>query len=505
MLEKEKRDESQGKLEQRRQKISNWLKNPYNLAIAGILIFAFIIKLYFFVLTSQQTLWWDEAECMSTAKHWAFNVPYELNPHRMPLFQFLAALFFITGFKEVFIKFILVFLPSLFLVFAVYLLGKEMFNKKIALIAALLTSLSWTLLFWATRFQTDFLSMSFQVLSILFMWKYWKYNKSSFIIWAGFFAGLAFLSKVSALLVPMIFIVFIFLKDRFSALKNKNYYYFALTFLLVLIPYFIWSYSVFGNPLGFKSGYLEAVARPVSFGWYNLIFYYKLTDNVSFILFLLGLVISLDFLFYSDILIKDKNKCFNPNLFSILALAVISAFYIFYIKQTDDRWVFLWLPFIFFLVGKGLILIYKLIKKYNKFIAILIIAGLLVSSLYLQWNYANSLIMTKKDTYIPVKQAALWIKDNSNLEDVILTISHPQTVYYSERLVYNFRNLNKSEFDKLVIETKPTFLIISIFEDYPDWINEWVNENKEKLNPVNAYFADPSRQQAVLVIYKFLY
>lgn len=504
-MEEKEEKRSEEKEEIRKQKIKNWLKNPYNLAIAGILIFAFIIRLYFFFLTTQQPLWWDEADYMSTAKHWAFNVPYEFNIHRIPLFQFLAALFFITGFQELFIKFSLILLPSLFLVFAVYLLGKEMFNKKIALIAALLTSVSWTLLFWGARFQPDFLSMSFQVLSILFMWKYWKHNKSLFIIWAGVFAGLAFLFKISALLVPMIFIVFIFLKDRFSALKNKNYYYFALAFLAVLMPYFIWSYSSFGTPTAFKSGYLERVGVPMPFGWYNLNFYYLLTENLLFILFLLGLLIALKFLLYSDILIKNKNKCFNPHIFSILTLIIISSFYIFYIKETDDRWVFLWLPFIFFLIGNSLIFVYKFIKKYNKSIAILITVGLLIFGLYSQLNHANVIIKNKKDSYMPVKQAALWLKDNSNKEDTILSISQPQTVYYSERLVYNFRNFNKSEFDKIIREEKPTFLIVSIFENHPDWINEWIDENPEKLNIVNAYFADPSRQQAVLIIYKFLY
>ncbi len=499
-LEKEKEE-----IEQRKKKIKFWIKNPYNLAIVGILIFAFIIRLYYFFLTKNQPLWWDEAEYMSTAKHWAFDIPYILNMHRPPLFQFLGFLFFSAGFKELFIKFILVLLPSLFLIFAVYLLGKEMFNKKVGLIAALLTSVSWTFLFWSERFQPDFLSLSFQILSILFIWKYWKQGKSSFIILAGTFAGISFLFKVSALLIPLIFIIFIFLKDRFSALKNKNYYYFAFAFLIILIPYFIWSFLTFGTPFSFKSGYLEAVAVPRPFGWYNLNFYYLLTENVLFVLFILGLFLSLKFLFYFDILIKNKNKCFNANLFSVLVLIIVSAFYIFYIKGTEDRWVFLWLPFIFFLIANALLFIYKFFQKYSRQIAILIVVGLLVFGLYSQLNHADNIIKTKKNTYMPVKQAGLWIKQNSNSNAIVLSRSYPQTVYYSEREVYDFKKFNESEFSKFVEKTKPTFLIISVFEPHPDWINGWVNKNQEKLVPVNAYFSDPSKKQALLIIYKFTY
>ena len=170
------------------EKAKIWLKKPDNAILAAILVLAIVVRLYFFFQTSGQTLWYDEADYMSTAKHWAFGIPYMLNVHRPPLFQLLDSFGFDFGLSEMWIKFLLVLLPSIVLVWLVYLLGKEMYNEKIGLIAAFLIAVSWTLLFWSMRFQPDYLSMCFSVLAVLFMWKFWKNGGTKNVIWAGIFA-----------------------------------------------------------------------------------------------------------------------------------------------------------------------------------------------------------------------------------------------------------------------------------------------------------------------------
>jgi len=63
-------------MENRTERIKLWLKDPYNLTLVIIIVLAFAIRLYYFFITKNQPLWWDEAEYMATAKHWAFNVSY---------------------------------------------------------------------------------------------------------------------------------------------------------------------------------------------------------------------------------------------------------------------------------------------------------------------------------------------------------------------------------------------------------------------------------------------
>ena len=68
-----------------KEKVKAWLKNRYNLGLIGILVLSFIIRMYYFVITKDQAMWWDEAEYMATAKSWAFDIPYMINPQRPPL------------------------------------------------------------------------------------------------------------------------------------------------------------------------------------------------------------------------------------------------------------------------------------------------------------------------------------------------------------------------------------------------------------------------------------
>jgi 4-amino-4-deoxy-L-arabinose transferase-like glycosyltransferase len=489
------------------ERIKNWLKNRDNLILLGVLVFALAIRLYYFFLTNHQTLWWDEAEYMSYSNFWAFGIPYELSLQRIPSFQLIAALLLKIGFGETFIKFSLVLIPSVVLVYAVYLLGKEMFSAKIGLIAAFLTSVSWTLLFWGARVQPDYLSMLFQVLSIFFMWKYWKSPKVKSMIWAGIFAGLGFHFKVSGLLVPMAFGLFIFFKDGFSAFKNKHYYYFVIAFLVVLLPYFIWSQITFGTATAFKQGYSAQVISSAPFAWAgNINLFYTLTEGVLFILFLAGVLLSLKFLLYFDVIMKHRRKIFDPNIFSILMLVLITGFYVFYIRASQDRWVFLWLPFIFFLIGNVLVFIFDNLKKYNKILALGVVLGLLAFGGYSQLSHADFLIRDKLPTYEPVKQAALWMKANSGPEDVILSMSRPQTTYYAEREVYHqWHELGKENLEEFLVERRPKYVTVSVFERHTDIWTSWVDENQDRLTPVQVYYADAEQQNPLLIIYEIGY
>src|SRR3989344_6990852 len=123
------------------EKTREFFKDKENRYLALILIFAFLIRLFYFMKTFQQPLWWDEAEYMSMAKSLFFNIPYEFNSQRPILFPLLEGIvMWIFAKSEFMVRLLLVFLPSLALVYVSYLLGKEMFDKKIGLFIAFLIS-----------------------------------------------------------------------------------------------------------------------------------------------------------------------------------------------------------------------------------------------------------------------------------------------------------------------------------------------------------------------------
>jgi hypothetical protein len=107
---------------------------------------------------------------------------------------------------------------------------------------------------------------------------------------------------------------------------------------------------------------------------------------------------------------------------------------------------------------------------------------------------------------LPVKLGSLWIKDHSEKGASIASISYTQSVYYTERNVSSYSEVkNESDFSKWILENKIKYLMVSVFEPHPGWIQGWLQNNQAKLKVVDAYFADKEKQQAMLVVYEVLY
>ena len=83
--------ETEDILTKRKNKLIKWVKDPYNLTLSLIIIFAIILRLYYYSLTKSQPLWWDEAEYLNMAKAWAFNLDYHFIPVRPVMFSLILA------------------------------------------------------------------------------------------------------------------------------------------------------------------------------------------------------------------------------------------------------------------------------------------------------------------------------------------------------------------------------------------------------------------------------
>src|SRR3989344_7023816 len=126
-----------------------------NLPIILILTFGLIIRIYYLILTKNQATWWDESEYTSVGLHWFFGIPYELNPQRPPLLSLLEGFILYLGGTEILMKIIIELIPSTLLILISYLIVKEMYNKRLALLVALFTSVFWLILFNTVRLHAD--------------------------------------------------------------------------------------------------------------------------------------------------------------------------------------------------------------------------------------------------------------------------------------------------------------------------------------------------------------
>ena len=123
--------------------IKNWFKQKDNLLLFLVIFGAFIFRLIFFLQTYNQPVWWDEGEYLSMAKSFVYGIPFDFNPQRPFLLPAFIAGIFAIGLGEAAARFITVVLPSLGAVIAMYFLGKEMYDKKVGIIASFLLAVFW--------------------------------------------------------------------------------------------------------------------------------------------------------------------------------------------------------------------------------------------------------------------------------------------------------------------------------------------------------------------------
>jgi hypothetical protein len=167
----------------------------------------------------------------------------------------------------------------------------------------------------------------------------------------------------------------------------------------------------------------------------------------------------------------------------------------------EDRWLFFLLPFIFFCAAKPLLYLQKMLHSKTKHFWVITLI-LLVVVAYFQLSHANGLINNKKNTYSQVQEAAEWLKEHYSRDTVLLATSIPQIRYYGELKVLSFPHINTLEETTVFLNKENvTLLEISAFEQTPELMQKWIENNSNKLQPVYAAFSDPQKTQPILVIY----
>ncbi len=515
---------------------TSWIKDNYDKIFLVILAIAFIIRILVFIKTQNQPLWWDAADYLATAKRWAGfelnNIWYYRRGFLWPLFS---AFFFMIGVGEKTIRFIEV-LFSTGIIYVSYFLIRDMFNKKFALLTSIGLSFSWILLFFTARPLTSIPATFFLLTALFFFYKGYILEKGNkYLYLFAIFYALAILTRMQYLLFTFPFLVYAFTREKFSLFKNKKLWIVVGIFLLVISPQIVSYTTHYGNPitdiLAHYFGISGVSETPTNQRTVSTIFSYLkdlpyilggtpasstfsflskvllFSFLIGFILFFIDLILGFDKIFQNP---KLQKKLFV--LLWILTLFLVLGYITDYVEH---RYVIPALPFVFLISAIPLINLKKYLKINYKFISILFIfLVILVPNLI----WANNLIEAKKTSYLEVKQAGEWIKENSEPRDIVLSVSLPQTMYYSERPTYPFNMASKEfrrrdstipdygqdreGFENFIEDKKPKYLIMSAFEVHPDWVYTWPEEHKDELTPVKAF---NQGDQTVLVIYEFKY
>ncbi len=527
-----------------KEKLKIFFKDKQNTILVIILLFAAILRVkYIFI---DQAAWWDAADYLTFAKIIGGKIvnyaAYDFNPRRPFFLALVWGMLYRLGFNEIALQFT-EFLFSMGIVFLTYLLGKELYNKTIGLIASFIMSGFYMVLFYTPRLMTDIPSVFFLMLTMYYFLKTFSKEESNkkYAMLTGVSAGLAILTRAASIFTFPFFFVFLLIIYRLKIFKNKKFWIAIVIGLIIFSPFLIFVHfkhggDAIGKFLGISYGRFSSLgARENKFEiLFNQLEYVplyldantKLTSllvNNAFltnlnilditlksfflILFLFGfLYLSGELILGFDLV--NKNDKLKNHLF-VLLWFLIPLIVTGIMAGLEDRYIMIIFPAAFIMISVILLKLYQYISKYNKILAIFIVGFMLLFGIYTHVTYGRELVESKQMSYYPVKLAGLWIKENSNPEDKIVSASIYQNMYYSERDTYTYYNgeekMTEKEFDLFIQELKPKYLVISVFE--PGFTPEWVYtypERHKNIKPIQVYYIEENKQQPALVIYDFI-
>ncbi|MDO8467779.1 MAG: glycosyltransferase family 39 protein [Nanoarchaeota archaeon] len=499
--------EAEENLEKRESKIYNWLSDKYNLGLVVVLVFAFLVRLYYFTITKDQALWWDELIYGTLAKNILSGFAYSQMPIlvgeimiRPPIVPFIWAVLMKIGFEEPASKFVLEFLPSFFSILMVYLIGEKMYNKKIALIASAVLAVSWLHIFYSMRMLTDVPAPFFALLSIYFFFKAGEELKLKPFALSIFFLSIAILIRYPVGLIGFVYIAFLLFTQKLSFLKKKTFWIGGIIGMIPIVILFAYNFITSGSLFPAALNYAQSAGEKTSFAYYTLGFLPHILQWPFLILFIAGILIVLLRLFVGYDLI-NKNKMLKSDLFLSLLLIFTLAFFIFLIKAAEDRYLFIAVLSLVVFPAIAIEKIASFLQKNYKISAILVVSVLLLAGAYYNYTYGDAIIKDKAQSYYDIKQVSLWMNTNlPNGSRIIGETSSPYIIYYAPNLI-------PVDYPPTSIPSgyvpEADYLFWSAYNWHNDYIKNYLPKIQNDLNPVYATFFDTQKTQTSVIIYQF--
>jgi len=424
---------------------------------------------------------------------------------------------------------ILLFVGSIPLIYGI---GKILFNKKVGWVAAFILGGFWSMNFYTHRILVDVPVMFMWLACIYFFFKGYKGNFTNsskipyknfegsehskfskvsanlkWMVIGGVFLTLSFLTKYSSITLIGILAIYCLTTERFKIIKSKKMWAFWGASLVSVLPFFIWQMVSFGSPIAFLTtatsgeksrSFIASLFNQTSFS-------ISLMHSALIVLFLIGAVFMLlkVVLMYDKILSKESKA--NNSYFVLLWLALALLFfgYLNYGSYMDERYYFVFYPAIFLISAKFLIDAYNFVKKYGDYIAIGLVVIVLGFYGYQQVTHVNGLLVVKSESFKPIKDAGLWLKQNSEPGDVsIVSEEYAEFTYYSERNLYQANN--ETEMYEFIEAYNAKYMVVALYyaQGYPDMVAmiNHVFANGEKFERVQGFGPAVDQEERIPVV-----
>ena len=388
-----------------------------------LLIFLLFLIAKIFSLFVAHDIWWDSSVYVGMGKYiYSFGNIGVWEPSRPIIWPLILGLFWKLGLDYIFFGKLLVTLFSLGILLLTYLIAHELFDRKIAVIAALFLSLSSTFFVFGNILHSEIPSTFFVLLGFYFFVKK-KYTFS------GLFLGIAFMTRFFQIFAVVPLILFLF----YLAMKKKESFnvllYFLLLFIIPVIPYLILNYFLYNNI--FYPFLLQSWMSKYT-GWvFSQPFYFYFVELVKENVLVLFSIIGLIFIF----------KKYNAEKISFVLVFLFLFIPYNLIAHKEMRLLMTALPFLYILTSYGIFYFIGFFKKNkNLLLSLLLIIFLILNVPKLRFDkYDNNLDMFYDYVENEKISNGLWI-------------SNPAFIAYSENkaeLIY-YPLYNSEKIDSLI-------------------------------------------------------
>ena len=371
---------------------------------------------------------------------------------RPPLLHLLSASsFFLFGANfDAPIRFLLPFTAFLTCV-SVFLLTKRLFDGKTAFIAAVLTITIPSIVTYSVTIYTDLMCTFYATLFFLLFLLAIKENRKKYLILSAIFGGIAMLTDISGLVVP----VFLFCAFLYETYRNKNLVQnikkYILVFVIILLisgGFFLRNIYYFSNLTCYNVPFLNKVLSTSKCSVNNFKPEYQFAGRteavsteqsvysmgiVSYINFAYGNLLLVPFAFLAGLVLLLFKKTDTTYLIFVYLLLFLLLFFMTTERAEDaPRTTLEWAPIFALISGVFFGEVYNSIKKYLKYFALVVFVLVIII------GYQN--FKEKLDTMQAVKQfspsffeACNWVKENTPKNISLYTVWAWRALYNCQR------------------------------------------------------------------------
>lgn len=372
---------------------------------------------------------------------------------RPPAWNLLeGSFYYLFGFNDVIVKFLTPFIATILTSFMVFVLVKRIYNPNIGLMTSVMAVTIPSVVTYAVLFYVDSFFTFYFVAFVLTLILTYETRSRKYSILAGVFGAISFLTKTPGVVVYLIVIML----GLYELLKNRNsfssvvrlYLPIVLIGLVTIVPFMARGIVYYHNPFCYIDlGIFKQTKCQLNNYTETLQFQGRTTQTGSevgllqagpsnYFDFAYGNVWFLGLAFFAGLLISIYQMKKSDFVILISILTVILVFY----QSTDRiedtaRYTLGWAPLIALVAGRYFSDVFDFIKKYQKYLALIVFVFVFVMSIINFSNKMSSMVQVKQ--FSPLFfQACDWVKsrpDQVPLNATMITVWNYATEYNCQR------------------------------------------------------------------------